>query len=174
LAELKLLLNKLSIRHLYVLVDDFSELPEQAMRLVVDALLAPLNNWSDEFIKFKIAAYPGRVYYGAIDKTKVDEVFLDLYRLYGTSDVSTMEDKAADFTRRLVERRLQHYAGVDLSPSLIAAAKTSGSKCSSLRWRTHESLVICCITCTRCSLFTISLLVYVLFGCSQKILRGKN
>jgi Cdc6-like AAA superfamily ATPase len=118
LSELKSLLNKLSIRHLYVLVDDFSELPEEAMRLVVDALLAPLNNWSDEFVKFKIAAYPGRVYYGAIDKTKVDEVFLDLYRLYGTSDVSTMEDKAADFTRRLVERRLQHYAGCGLESYL--------------------------------------------------------
>lgn len=114
LSELKSILNKLSIRHLYVLIDDFSELPEHAMRLVVDSLLAPLNNWSDEFIKFKIAAYPGRVYYGAIDKTKVDEVFLDLYRLYGTGDVSTMEEKASDFTRRLVERRLQRYAGCGL------------------------------------------------------------
>jgi Cdc6-like AAA superfamily ATPase len=77
LAELKNVLSKLGVRHLYVLIDDFSELPEGAMRLVVDALLAPLNNWSDEFIKFKVAAYPGRLYYGAIDKTKVDEVFLD-------------------------------------------------------------------------------------------------
>jgi Cdc6-like AAA superfamily ATPase len=110
LAELKALLGKLSIRHLYVLVDDFSELPVQAMELVVDALLAPLNNWSDEFVKFKVAAYPGRVYYGAIDRTKIDEVFLDLYRLYGSGDVSTMEDKAADFTRRLIERRLRYYA----------------------------------------------------------------
>ncbi len=118
LVELKSVLSKLGIRHLYVLIDDFSELPEQAMHLVVDALLAPLNNWSDEFIKFKIAAYPGRVYYGAIDKTKVDEVFLDLYRLYGTSDVATMEEKAADFTRRLVDRRLQHYAHCGLDTFL--------------------------------------------------------
>lgn len=118
LSEIKALLSKLAIRNLYVLIDDFSELPEQAMRVVVDVLLAPLNNWSDEFIKFKIAAYPGRVYYGAIDKTKIDEVFLDSYRLYGTSDVSTMEDKAVDFTRRLVERRLQHYAGCGLETYL--------------------------------------------------------
>lgn len=110
LTELKTLLNKLAVRHLYVLIDDFSELPEDAMHLMVDALLAPLNNWSDEFIKFKVAAYPGRVYYGAIDKTKADEIFLDLYKLHGTGDVLTMEERASDFTARLVDKRLNHYA----------------------------------------------------------------
>ena len=44
---LKTLLAKASIRHLYVFVDDFSELPEDAMR-IVDTLLAPLNNWSED------------------------------------------------------------------------------------------------------------------------------
>ena len=82
------------------------------MRVVVDSLLAPLNNWSDELIKFKVAAYPGRVYYGQIDKTKIDEVALDLFSLYGTTDVSDMEEKGIDFTRRLIERRLQEYCGL--------------------------------------------------------------
>ena len=92
LDRLKKLLMKIEIRHLYVLIDDFSELPEEAMRIVVDALLAPLNNWSDEFIKFKVAAYPGRIYYGDIDRTKIDEVYLDLFSLFGTSDVTSMEE----------------------------------------------------------------------------------
>jgi hypothetical protein len=109
LKQLKSLLDKLGIRHLHVLVDDFSELPEEAMQIVVDVLLAPLNNWSEEFIKFKVAAYPGRIYYGKIDKTKIDEVYLDLYRLHGTSDVLSMEESAIDFTRRLVSRRLEYY-----------------------------------------------------------------
>jgi len=56
----------------------FSELPEEAMCVVVDSILAPLNNWSDELIKFKVAAYPGRIYYGAIDKSKIDEQNLDV------------------------------------------------------------------------------------------------
>ena len=73
LLRLKAVLNRVGIKHLFVFVDDFSELPEDAMSVVVDTLLAPLNNWSDELIKFKIAAYPNRVYYGQIDKTKVDE-----------------------------------------------------------------------------------------------------
>lgn len=103
------LLTPLDVRHLYVFVDDFSELPEDAMKTVVDVLLAPLNNWSDELVKFKVAAYPGRVYYGLIDKTKIDEVNLDPFHLYGGKNVAEMESKAIDFTRRLVEKRLQYF-----------------------------------------------------------------
>jgi DNA-binding MarR family transcriptional regulator len=109
LLHLKELLAKISIKRLYVFVDDFSELPEDAMRIVVDTLLAPLNNWSEELIKFKIAAYPSRVYYGSIDKTKIDEINLDLYKLYGASDVTVMEEKAIDFTKRIVARRIEKY-----------------------------------------------------------------
>jgi hypothetical protein len=69
IGRLKVVLEKIGIRNLYVLIDDFSELPEGAMHVVVDVLLGPLNNWSDEFVKFKIAAYPERIYYGKIDKT---------------------------------------------------------------------------------------------------------
>jgi hypothetical protein len=110
LLRLKAVLSGVGIKHLYVFVDDFSELPEDAMMVVVDTLLAPLNNWSEELIKFKVAAYPHRVYYGQIDKTKIDEIYLDLFRLYGTTDVSAMEEKAIDFTKRLVTGRLQTFA----------------------------------------------------------------
>nr|AUN36162.1 hypothetical protein [uncultured bacterium] len=112
IERLKTLLETLGIRNLFVLIDDFSELPQQAMQIVVDVLLAPLNNWSDEFIKFKVAAYPGRIYFGAVDKTKIDEVYLDLYTLYGVGDVARMEENAIDFTRRLVTRRIHHFCSV--------------------------------------------------------------
>ncbi|HSV90490.1 MAG TPA: hypothetical protein VLH80_05300 [Nitrospiraceae bacterium] len=111
IVRLKHLLNAASISRLYVFIDDFSELPEEAMKLVVDTILAPLNNWSEELVKFKVAAYPNRIYYGMIDKTKIDEVNLDLYDLYGTGDVSAMEYKAIDFTRRLVGTRLDYHCG---------------------------------------------------------------
>ncbi len=114
ISELQELLGQLGIRHLYIFVDDFSELPEDAMSVFVDTVLAPLNNWSNELIKFKIAAYPGRIYYGKIDKTKIDEIYLDLFKLYGSNDVTTMEDKAVDFTRRLIDNRLQHYCKMGL------------------------------------------------------------
>lgn len=109
LERLKKLLSVLGIKHLYLFIDDFSELPEDAMKVVVDVLLAPLNNWSDEFIKLKIAAYSGRVYYGNIDKTKIDEIYLDPYNLYGSSDVSSMEERAIEFTTRLIENRISYF-----------------------------------------------------------------
>lgn len=112
IERLKVLLDTLGIRNLYVLIDDFSELPSEAMQVVVDVLLAPLNNWSDEFVKFKVAAYPGRIYFGAIDKTKIDEVYLDLYTLYGSGDVARMEESAIDFTRRLVTTRIRYFCSV--------------------------------------------------------------
>ncbi len=111
ILRLKEVLTDLGVSKLYVFVDDFSELPEDAMRVVVDTLLSPLNNWSEELVKFKVAAYPGRIYYGEIDQTKIDVFNLDLYNLYGTSDVGVMEDKAIDFTKRLVERRLAFFCG---------------------------------------------------------------
>jgi hypothetical protein len=89
--------------------DDFSELPESAMRIFVHSILAPLNNWSNELIKFKVAAYPGRIYFGKLDQLKMDEVYLDVFKLYGANDVGTMEDKAIQFTQRLLDNRFRHY-----------------------------------------------------------------
>ena len=109
IEDLRTVLNKIGIKRLFIFIDDFSELPEEAMQIFVDTVLAPLNNWSNELIKFKIAAYPGRTYLGKIDPTKIDQIYIDLYKLYGDRDVSTMEDKATDFTRRLINSRFFHY-----------------------------------------------------------------
>lgn len=122
IGSLQALLKPLGIKHLFVFIDDFSELPEKAMKMIVETLIAPLNNWSDEMIKFKIAAYPGRIFYGQIDKSKIDEVDLDIYNLYGTTSVSDMEMKGVDFTRRLVETRLNYFG---LEASKFFAVKRS-------------------------------------------------
>jgi DNA-binding MarR family transcriptional regulator len=114
ISGLKAILEPLNIKHLYVFLDDFSELPEQAMQTVVNVLIAPLNNWSEELVKFKVAAYPGRIYYGSLDKSKIDEVTLDLHSIYGQSGVAAMEEKSSEFTQRLVERRLEYFG---LEPS---------------------------------------------------------
>jgi hypothetical protein len=108
LAELRQILAALGIKHLYLFLDDFSELPREPMHVLVDALISPLARWSD-FIKFKIAAYPGRVYLGSLDTTKMETFHLDMYGLYGQSGVNKMEEKAIDFVKRLVEKRVQHY-----------------------------------------------------------------
>lgn len=108
IEELKNVLKYIDLKNLFIFLDDFSELPHDAMHLVVDSLISPLSRWS-EFVKFKIAAYPGRIYLGSIDKTKIEEVNLDIFGLYGGSGVVQMEEKATDFVRRLVTRRLDHF-----------------------------------------------------------------
>jgi hypothetical protein len=109
ITQIKEILSLLKVKSLIIIVDDFSEIDDQAMRVLIDVILAPLNNWSDEFIKFKIAAYPNRVYYGKIDKSKVDIVDLDFYNLYSELARSNMEERAIDFTKRLVEKRIKYF-----------------------------------------------------------------
>lgn len=109
IRQLSALLKRLGLRHLYIFIDDFSELRREDMEEIVDSILAPFNNWSDEFIKLKVAVYPGRIYFGDIDRSKVDEVYLDVYRAYGRTDVAEMEERAVDFTRRLVTRRVEYF-----------------------------------------------------------------
>jgi len=118
LERLNKILKTIGINKLYIFIDDFSELPHEAMQVFVDFVLAPLNNWSHELVKFKVAAYPGRVYLGKIDPTKIDTINLDMFRLYGESDVSTMEDKAVDFTKRLVESRFSYFVKQSFSSFL--------------------------------------------------------
>ena len=114
MEKLEQVLSTIGVDQLYIFIDDFSELPQEAMIVFVDSVLAPLNNWSNEMIKFKVAAYPGRLYLGKIDKSKIDEIYLDTFRLYGSSDVNSMEEKAIDFTRRLIDNRLNYFVGHDL------------------------------------------------------------
>ncbi len=109
IIKLTNLLEELSFYSLIIFFDDFSELSWIEQRLFVDVILAPLNNTSSEKIKLKVAAYPGRVYYGNIDPGKIDILNLDFYHLYRSSDVQTMEEKAIDYTRRLIENRFSAF-----------------------------------------------------------------
>lgn len=108
--DVKDILSIINIKHLIIFLDDFSEIEESSLKRFVDVVLAPLNNWSEEFVKFKIAAYPGRIHFGDIDKGKVDIIDLDFYNLYSEFDRSTMEDRAIDFTKRLIESRIKHFS----------------------------------------------------------------
>lgn len=114
ISEIKSILSVLKIDHLFILLDDFSEIDDHALNRFVDVLLAPLNNWSEEFIKFKIAAYPGRVFYGKIDPGKTDIVYLDFYNLYSGFDRDKMEINATDFSKRLVESRIKYFTNSNL------------------------------------------------------------
>jgi len=99
----------MKIKKLVVMLDDVSEIDDQALVLFMDTIVSPLNNWSNDFIKFKIAFYPGREHYGKIDPGKIDIINLDFYDLYSAFDTNKMETNAVDFTKRLLKNRFEYY-----------------------------------------------------------------
>jgi DNA replication protein DnaC len=109
LTKIKQLLQKIGIKYVFVCLDDFSEIEEQAMKVFVDTIIAPLNNWSDEYFKFKIAAYPGRIYLGNIDPMKIDQIKLDYYDLYLSNKVTDIEEEAINSVERLLIKRFQYF-----------------------------------------------------------------
>ncbi len=109
LGEIKVLLEGARMTRLVVFFDDFSELNFLDQKLFVDVVLAPLNNASNESVKLKIAGYPGRVYYGKIDPSKVDTVCIDFSALYEATEVQDMETSAIDYATRLLETRFRAF-----------------------------------------------------------------
>jgi hypothetical protein len=96
----------LGLKYLYIYLDDYSEIDEEAQILFMDWFIAPLNNLSEDFIKFKIATYPKRFYYGKLDNQKIDEIPLDFYDVYYTyKNISKMEELALKYTIRLIDTR---------------------------------------------------------------------
>ncbi|MCK5343432.1 MAG: MarR family transcriptional regulator, partial [Candidatus Heimdallarchaeota archaeon] len=108
--EVKEILSILKVKKLVIFLDDFSEVDEVTIKNFVDVVLAPLNNWGDEFICFKVAAYPNRIHFGDIDKGKIDIIDLDFYNLYSNYDKNTMESLSLDFTKRLVSTRIKYFS----------------------------------------------------------------
>ena len=72
-------------------------------------VLSPLNNSSNEAVKLKVAAYPGRVYYGKIDPGKADTISLDFSDLYEAGEVQEMERSAASYAERLLKTRFDAF-----------------------------------------------------------------
>lgn len=109
IEELQNILKEISISHLVIMLDDVSEIDDVALKMFIDTIVAPLNNWSNEFVKFKVAFYPNRIHYGKIDPGKIDIINLDFYNLYSEFDVNKMEENAIGFTRRLIDNRFSYY-----------------------------------------------------------------
>ena len=100
----------LNLKYLYIYLDDYSEIDEEAQKLFMDWFIAPLNNLADNFIKFKIATYPKRFYYGKLDSQKLDEISLDFFEAFYTyKNISKMEELALDYTRRLINNRVKVF-----------------------------------------------------------------
>lgn len=109
IEKIKEILSIMKINTLVILLDDFSEIDDSAIKTFINVLLAPLNNWSDDFIKFKVAAYPDRIPFGKIDHGKIDIIDLDFYNLYSEFDRDKMEIRSIEFTKKLLTKRIEYF-----------------------------------------------------------------
>lgn len=109
MRSIRQLLKDIGINHVFICLDDFSEIDYDAMKVFVDVIIAPLNNLSDEFFKFKIAAYPGRVYLGDIDPQKIEQIRLDFYELYQARTITDVHSQAQESIKKLIEKRTQFF-----------------------------------------------------------------
>ena len=100
----------IGLQHLYLYLDDFSEIDLEAQKIFVEWFIAPLNNLSENFIKFKIASYRGRLFLGKIDVSKIDFIHLDFFEAYNIyKSVSKMEELALDYNERLIKNRAKLF-----------------------------------------------------------------
>ncbi|EDQ00060.1 hypothetical protein [Shewanella benthica] len=106
---LKNLLRKVSIKCVFICLDDMSEIDQDSMGVFSNFIIDPLNNLSDEYFKFKISLYPGRDFLPCIDRQKVKTYRLDYYDLYSMGSVDKVELAAVKYTRRLIEKRFDYY-----------------------------------------------------------------
>lgn len=113
MRNIKGLLGKIGIKNVFVCLDDFSEIEYEAMKVFVDVIIAPLNNLSDEYFKFKIAAYPGRLYLGDLDPQKIEQIKLDFYELYQAKTITDVQSQAQETIKKLIEKRISYFCKKD-------------------------------------------------------------
>lgn len=102
-TEIKSILQELSMRRLFLILDDYSEIEQTSLVMFCDLIVNTLHNNSDNFVKLKISAYPGRVELGELDRQKVDIRYLDYFQLYAGDKRNEMESMAVAYTERLVQ-----------------------------------------------------------------------
>lgn len=107
--EIKRILQNLNMKRLYLILDDYSEIDQNSLHMFCDLIVNTLNNTSENYIKLKISAYPGRVELGELDRQKIDIRYLDYYQLYINDKRTDMEKAAINYTKRIIENRLSIF-----------------------------------------------------------------
>lgn len=110
----KNVISDATLKERYKLLCQGAPLPTDNTEIMFcDLIVNTLHNNSDNFVKLKISAYPGRVELGELDRQKVDIRYLDYFQLYAGDKRNEMESMAVAYTERLMDTRLKIYTGKD-------------------------------------------------------------
>lgn len=117
LNNIRDVLKKYNITKIYLFLDDFSELSKDKQKLLVDSLISPIISSYNDYFNVNIAAYPGRIYLGNSDATKIMQVSLDFYDAFerNTKNYSGIEKASMNYIKRTLEKRLEIYTNCQIT-----------------------------------------------------------
>jgi len=108
----KILQNN-GIHNVFICFDDFSEISINLMSLIVDFFIAPLHNNANNFYKFKIASYPGRLYLGTsengINEKGYTTLKLDFYERTKHLTSNEAIRSSIEHIKKLLDYRFDYY-----------------------------------------------------------------
>jgi len=99
---------------IYIFIDDFSELEKEDMVSFVDVIVSPLYHLSKDSVNLKIASYPNRIYYGDLDTGKYKNIYIDMFDIYGKSNISGLEKSSIDYTKRIITNRIDAFCSSEV------------------------------------------------------------
>ncbi|MBC1802705.1 BREX system ATP-binding domain-containing protein [Listeria booriae] len=110
IKELNLIVDKCGRKGIFVFIDDYSELDSMERKLFTQYIIEPFYHIAKEFMHLKVAAYPDKLEYGNLEASKYDDINIDAYEIYGKKNISELETKAINYTKRLIENRLTIFS----------------------------------------------------------------
>ncbi|SFM45479.1 hypothetical protein [Salibacterium qingdaonense] len=75
----------------------------------VDVIVSPIYHLAKDNINLKLACYPNRIYYGDLDVGKYKNLYIDMFDIYGKTNITSLEKSAVEYTQRIVENRIKYF-----------------------------------------------------------------
>lgn len=114
---------------IYLFIDDYSELKNEDRKIFTEYIIQPFYHLSKEVVYLKVAAYPEQIEYGNLESQKYDYISIDMYDIYGKTNISVLEEKATLFTKRLIENRLNTYTNIKIEELFDFNSFNSSEEC---------------------------------------------
>ena len=114
ISKIKSIINACKRNGIYLFIDDYSELKSEDRKTFTEYIIQPFYHIAKDFVFLKVAAYPDQIEYGNLESKKYDYISIDMYDIYGKTNITDLEEKASLFTKRLIENRLHNYTSIKI------------------------------------------------------------
>lgn len=114
---------------IFLFIDDYSEMKSEDRKTFTEHIIQPFYHTAKDFIFLKVAAYPDQIEYGNLESKKYDYISIDMYDIYGKTNITDLEEKATLFTKRLIENRLENYTNNKIEDLFDFDSFNSSNEC---------------------------------------------